>query len=131
MGTTQECHILFEQILEAAPHKTTAVCQLASHLTNHPSKTNMLGPEVRIKWCFLCIYIMFLAIYNVQSKFSLIRLHLLIYTNERIRLAINCLFFHCVLGLELNSIWWWKSSSGIQGSVKSHFIIITFRSNLT
>ena len=30
----------FEQILEAAPHKTASVRQLISHLTDHPSKAN-------------------------------------------------------------------------------------------
>ena len=30
----------FEQILEEAPYKTTAIQQLAYHLTNHSSKMN-------------------------------------------------------------------------------------------
>ena len=30
----------FEQILEAAPHKTAAVWPFASHLSNNPNKTN-------------------------------------------------------------------------------------------
>ena len=32
----------FEQILEAAPHKTTPVQPLTSHLKNHPSKMNKI-----------------------------------------------------------------------------------------
>ena len=38
MGTTQECYL--EQIMETAPHKTTAVRPLTSHLKTHSSKTN-------------------------------------------------------------------------------------------
>ena len=30
----------FEQILKAAPNKTTAIWPITSHLTNHPRKTN-------------------------------------------------------------------------------------------
>ena len=33
----------FELVLKAALHKTASVHVLASHLRNHPSKTNMLG----------------------------------------------------------------------------------------
>ena len=40
MGTTQNAMCYFEQILEAATHKTAAVSPLASHHTNHPSKLN-------------------------------------------------------------------------------------------
>ena len=30
----------FEQILEAAPHKTAVVCSFTSHHINHPSQMN-------------------------------------------------------------------------------------------
>ena len=38
METTQECDVLFEQILEVAPYKAAVVCPLTSHFTNHPIK---------------------------------------------------------------------------------------------
>ena len=41
---------VFDQILEAVPHKTTAVQLPASHLTNYPSfnKQDMLGTVVEV-----------------------------------------------------------------------------------
>ena len=41
--------LCFEQILKATSHKTTAVQPLTFHLTNHPSKTNILGIAREVK----------------------------------------------------------------------------------
>ena len=40
----------FEQILEAAPHKTAVVQPLTSYLINHPSKTNKTWWALLEKW---------------------------------------------------------------------------------
>ena len=51
----------FEQILEATPHKTVVIRRLASHLTNHPYKTN--------KTCGAMLEIMLPRYINLLTNF--------------------------------------------------------------
>ena len=47
---TQNCYMLFEQMQEAALHKTAAVYQLTFHLTNHAKdKTNKICRVLLVK----------------------------------------------------------------------------------